>query len=1005
MRNNISKTFKRSIAAIAVTAVLGMTSASADDLVGRINGSSTAGVTVKAVNVDTGTQRTVSIDEDGSYRLAKMPSGNYKITVMQNGVVIAEDDARASLGRNTVTNFDVAATDDTEVIQVVGSSIATIDVSSSDAGLVVGEIEIDRMPIARNITAVALLAPGVVQGDSAFGNTASFGGASVAENVCYINGMEVTNTRQGLGCGELPFEFYKEFQVKTGGYSAKYGRATGGAINATAKSGTNNWEFGATASFTPDSLRSESQMSRGDGGVGKVYRDASNDEFDTTDFTFSVGGPIIEDKLFFYALVNPRDVSSAVTSGGGRTTPDDEWSTRDASGGDNMFWGATIDWDISEDHRLSYFGYSNRSDTTLDIYAYDLENSVLGARSGGFLQKRGGETHSLSYTGYITDDLIVTAMAGRIESEYENTPDNLICPSVTDSRDNPTAVSCGPGGSFGANNDENTQFALDIEYILGDHTITAGYEYQERDSSRINRPITGHSYTYYTLEAGANIQGDNGVLYTNNTGAEQDIVSDRIFDGGGSFNSEITAYYIEDKWQVTDNLVLNLGLRIDEFENWGTTGKLLTSFKTDVAPRLGFSWDPTGDGESKFYGTLGQYYLPVANNTVYRAASGVSDTTTHYTFSQPGADGAPEGAAPVSGTVANSQTVGSVATIPEKDIFQAQEADPFSKIEYILGYETMLNEEFTIAVKGTYRTVETALDDYCGAFAYPYCVLLNPGEDSSWFKDGVYYEGNGVYNLPDGVTNPFADPRFDGTPDAGSLTTHSTDSQIMLPEAKNEYYALETIVKYNTDSLSMTLSYSWSHSYGNFEGAVKSDIGQADAGITQDFDFPALMDGANGNQANDRRHVFKLYGSYSITDDWIVGWNSTLASGRPLSAFGKSYPSNNPDLFGGYGDTFYTTDTNGTDDEADDVINRLPRGAAGETSWTFKVDLSSSYAFEINGIDMEASIDIFNVFDIQTATTQNELWETSPGNQNQYYGADATWQTPRYVRVGFEARF
>jgi outer membrane receptor for ferrienterochelin and colicin len=999
MRNNISKTFKRSIAAIAVTTVLGMTSASADDLVGRITSASTTGVTVKAVNVDTGTQRTVSLNEDGTYRLAKLPSGNYKITVMQDGVVIAEDSARASLGKNTVTNFDIAASDDTEVIQVVGSSIATIDVTSSDAGLVVGEIEIDRMPIARNITAVALLAPGVVQGDSAFGNTASFGGASVAENVCYINGMEVTNTRQGLGCGELPFEFYKEFQVKTGGYSAKYGRATGGAINATAKSGTNNWEFAATASFTPDSLRSESQKSRGDGGVGNAYRDETNNEFDTTDFTFSVGGPIIEDKLFFYALVNPRDVSSAVAGGGGRTTPDNRWYDRDASGGDNIFWGATVDWDISEDHRLSYFGYSNRSDTTLNIYDYDLENGVMGTRSGGFLQKRGGDTHSLSYTGYITDDLIITAMAGRIETEYENTPDNLECASITDSRDNPAipAVSCGPGGSFGANNDENTQFAFDIEYVWGDHTITAGYEYQERDSARINRPITGHSYTYYSLEAGADIQGDNGVLYTNNTGASQDIVSDRIFDGGGSFNSEIGAYYIEDKWQVTDDLTLSLGLRIDEFDNWGTTGKLLTSFKTDVAPRLGFSWDPTGDGESKFYGTMGQYYLPVANNTVYRAASGVSDTTTHYTFSQPGAGGAPEGAAPVSGTVANSQTVGSVSTIPEKDIFQAQEADPFSKIEYILGYETMLNEEFTLAVKGTYRTVETALDDYCGAFSWPYCVLLNPGEDSSWYKDGFYYNGNGDLNIDW--------DQFDGSPDAGSLTTHSNDSQIMLPEAKNEYYALETIVKYNTDALSMTFSYSWSHSYGNFEGAVKSDIGQADAGITQDFDFPALMDGANGNQANDRRHVFKLYGSYSINDDWVVGWNSTLASGRPLSAFGKSYPSDNPDLFGGYGDTFYTTDTNGTDDTSDDVINRTPRGAAGETNWTFKVDLSTSYTFEVNGIDMEASLDIFNIFDIVSATNENELWESSPGNQNQYYGSSVEWQTPRYVRVGFEARF
>ena len=68
MKINYSKTFKRSIAALAVTAVLGMSSASADDLVGRISGSSTTGVTVKAVNVETGTQRTVSVNEDGSYR-------------------------------------------------------------------------------------------------------------------------------------------------------------------------------------------------------------------------------------------------------------------------------------------------------------------------------------------------------------------------------------------------------------------------------------------------------------------------------------------------------------------------------------------------------------------------------------------------------------------------------------------------------------------------------------------------------------------------------------------------------------------------------------------------------------------------------------------------------------------------------------------------------------------------------------------------------------------------
>ena len=991
MKNNL----KKSLLAGAIGAALTMSSAvNADDIVGKVqlNSASTTGVTVKAVNVATGTTRTVSLNDDGSYRLAKMPSGSYKLTVMKGDVVVAEDTAVASLGKNTVTNFDIAVQSDTEVIQVVGSSVATIDVTSSDAGLVVGEVEIHRMPIARNITAVALLAPGVVQGDSQFGNTPSFGGASVAENVCYINGMEVTNTRQGLGCGQLPFEFYKEFQVKTGGYSAKYGRATGGAINATAKSGTNNWEFASVVNYKPNSLRGDGKYSRADGGTGQVFRDTRNDEFDTSDITFSVGGPIIKDTLFFYALVNPRNVSSQVADGGYRYAADDELYKRDASGGDNIFWGATIDWDISEDHRLSYFGYSDRSDTTLDIYANNLETGVVGARTGGFLQKRGGETHSISYTGYWTDDLIITAMAGQIKTEYENTPDNLDCPSVSDERTSGAAlaVSCGPGGSFGANKDKNTQYSFDAEYTLGDHTITAGYEFQDRSSARINRPITGHNWTYYTLPAGESVQGDNGALFTNNTGANADYVSDRIFDGGGSFTSEISAYYIEDKWQVNDDLVLSIGARVDEFKNWGTTDKLLTEFKTDIAPRLGFSWDPTGNGESKFYGTMGQYYLPVANNTVYRAASGVSDTTTHYTFDGVGADGAPTGINAVNGSVGNSQTVGSVSTIPEKDIFQAQEADPFSKLEYILGFETMLTDEYSVSVKGTYRTVDTALDDYCGAFSWPYCVLLNPGEDSTWYKDGFYYNGNGDLNIDWDL--------FDGSPDAGSLTTHRNSDQIMLPEAKNEYYALETIVKYNLDDLRWSFSYSWSHSFGNFEGAVKSDIGQADAGITQDFDFPALMDGADGNQANDRRHVFKFYGSYNITEEWVVGWNSTLASGRPLSAFGKSYPDDNPDLFGGYGDTFYITNDDGS-------YTRLPRGSVGETPWTFKVDMSTSYDFKVNDIEMQVSMDIFNIFDIQTVARQNEHWERRAGSYNKFYGSAYEWQAPRSIRLGFEARF
>lgn len=186
-------------------------------------------------------------------------------------------------------------------------------------------------------------------------------------------------------------------------------------------------------------------------------------------------------------------------------------------------------------------------------------------------------------------------MAGTIETEYETQSENLICPSITDSRGTSNPITgCGAGGSFGANNDENTQYRLDIEYVWQDHQISFGIDYQERESERVSRPIGGHSYDYRTLAANGSFQTDNGAL-TNNTGNVLQYVEDRVFDGGGSFKSELTAYYIEDNWQVTDDFAVTVGLRIDEFDSWGTTDKLLTSFKTDVAPRLGF----TGSNEHR----------------------------------------------------------------------------------------------------------------------------------------------------------------------------------------------------------------------------------------------------------------------------------------------------------------------------------------------------------------------------------------------------------------------
>ena len=1003
---------RQSLIALAIGTAMGVSfnasaaAGSTSSVYGTVEAMSGQQVAIVISNPQTGYSRTVEVGEDGSYRFAKLDTGTYNIQIIANGKVLAEDELRVSLGSNKEADFNLDELT-AERIEVTGARVSAIDLTSMDSGLVMGETEIDRMPIARDLTSVALLAPGAVAGDSAFGNTASFGGASVAENSCYINGLEVTNTRQGLGCGSVPFEFYKEFQVKTGGYSAEFGRTTGGVINSVTKSGTNEWEFDFTANWTPNGLQEEGSVSRGRQGTGAIFRDTTNDFDNSFDYTVSASGPIIEDKLFFYALINPRDVHNQFgdTNGTGRFAGANIMNVDESSGSDNLFWGAKIDWDITEDHRLSFFGYSDKNETTRTVYDYDAETGTIGDYSGSFLRKRGGEAKSVTYTGYLNDDLSVSAMWGNIQTDYSSDPSNLDCSSVTDARDGITDAervsSCGPGGSFGANEDENTQYRFDIEYYWGDHKINAGLDKQTRESIRVTQPIAGHSWTYETLAAGGNIQGDSGSLYVNNTGAAQGLVSDRIFSGGGSFESDLTAYYIEDKWQVTDTLMLSIGIRKDIFSGEGTTGKELFDFDTDIAPRLGFTWDVEGDGESKLYGNYGRYYLPIANNTIYRAAAGVSDTTTYYTFDGiDAATGVPTGLNPVNGTVENSQYASSLPAIPEKDIFQAQEADPFAKDEYILGYQRAISEDLSMEVIGTYREVTSALDDYCGRYAYPFCVMVNPGEDMSWYKDGYYWDGTQEL-MPDHET-------FDGVADPGSLTTHTAET-LMLPEAENKYLSWQAKIDYRAEDYRVNFIYTWSRSWGNFEGAVKSDIGQADAGVTQDFDFPAVMDGSSGYQPNDRRHVFKMYGSYDVTEDFTVGFNSTLSSGRPLSAFGQGYPDTDPNVYGSYGDTFYIYQgcavEGDTCAQEDKLYRYAPRGSAGRTPWTFKVDLSAAYAFSYEGVDMRTSINIFNVLNTQEALALNEHYESSEGTVNQWYGAAYSWQAPRSVRLTFEARY
>ncbi|WP_248291006.1 TonB-dependent receptor [Pseudoalteromonas arctica] len=315
MKNSFSKTFKRSFTAAAVAMTLSAAMpAIADNVNGAIkgnittqSGTSLAGATITITDKTKGYVKILTADTNGNFNINQVPVGKYDIVVSQSGFEQAQiNDVIIGVGKTALLEIPLVE-GNMERIAVVGSAIRAVDVSVTESSLNISSEELDLLPVARSITSVALLAPGATEGDSRFGDQASFGGSSVAENAYYVNGLNMTNFRNGLGGATIPFSAYESFQVKTGGYSAEFGRTTGGLISSVTKSGSNDFHFGVETIYSPDSLREQapnslySQNDRcedADGHcIGDLYvnnQDNYNNSFETNIYA---SGAIIEDTL------------------------------------------------------------------------------------------------------------------------------------------------------------------------------------------------------------------------------------------------------------------------------------------------------------------------------------------------------------------------------------------------------------------------------------------------------------------------------------------------------------------------------------------------------------------------------------------------------------------------------------------------------------------------------------------------------------------------------------
>ena len=216
-----------------------------------------ASVTITSTGSTTGFSRTVTANENGKYFVGNMPPGAYKVSVSQSGFDAASKTVTVAVDKIASGSLKLAAAGTTATVNVDTSGAVTIDNTNTKIDTNITKEIIDALPKGTTFGSLLKIAPNVRP--EALGAGFQIDGASGAENVFVVDGQEVTNFRTGQlnSNNNLPFELLQEVQVKSTGFEAEYGGATGGVINAVTAGGNDQWRGNFGISFKPGSFQGE----------------------------------------------------------------------------------------------------------------------------------------------------------------------------------------------------------------------------------------------------------------------------------------------------------------------------------------------------------------------------------------------------------------------------------------------------------------------------------------------------------------------------------------------------------------------------------------------------------------------------------------------------------------------------------------------------------------------------------------------------------------------------
>jgi len=787
----------------------------------------------------------------------------------------------------------------------------------------------------------------------------------------------------------VPFEFIKEVEVKTGGYEAEYGGATGGVLSVITKSGGNDFEGDLFGYWSDDSLQSE---------VPPTAAFGQDLGFTEYDFGAAVGGKFIEDKLWYFVAVNPSREEVKYTTRTGIENDEVE---------ESLFYAGKLTWQVHPSHQLVASLFGDPTDTTDDL-------SRGAAGVVGHDLEFGADNFGLSYNGTLSSTLFAELSDGRSDQTNRQTPfdpdvpfyqvrspetvffaleqncpgDNSQIEALDDGGRFATTVfnqGC-RGGTFHQETGDSSRD--DVRGALTWFGATGGIDHEVKLGATL-RAVEYEDHGHYPGPSPAPFLDSTGAVVDANGLAGAWI---RLFDGFVSIieydqnsagETDEQAIFVQDRLRLGDYFSLNLGVRADSFNSTGDLSGQVAGRELDfdfgdmVAPRVGFTWDVAKNGRSKLYGHFGRFYESVPLDINARAFG--NEQFNFFYFYYPDGGSLPTAANP--GTHFYTYRLGG-GTLVDPDL------EPMYTEELLAGFEYEILPNVAVGIKYTDRSIEDVVEDISVTGGTTY-FITNPG---------------GVLTI-DPVTG---DPALVDTDGDGFV---DSPGEVFFPEAQRDYESLEvTLNKRCSNNWQMFASYVNSENVGNYGGLFRQDNGQLDPNITSLFDLPDLLDGAYGPLPNDREHQFKVYGSYLWPMRLVTGFYAQFLSGTPITQFGAHH------LYGRT-ERFVT-----------------PRGSYGTMPDIWNIDLHFEYPISFRGgAELKLIADLFNVTDQQEPTVIDQEWTlahirnspapgvidpvqlncggpgTGPGtaceNGNSLFGEPTQYQQPRTLRLGVKLSF